>query len=323
MQSQFETLRKLIEASSTIWCVTHINPDGDALGSVLAIKTLIAEQYPQKTVTAVCKDPAPAMFSYLPQVQTLQTSWQPKPGELVIFTDCAVPKQSGWDADMPELFTKDYLTANVDHHGSNSSYADCNIVHSEVASACEIVFAFAKDSNWKVTPDIATQLLTGLMTDTGGFLHGNTNKAAYKTGAELCTLGANRDLIVKQVFRTAKLSTLRLWGKVLEKITITPQGAAVSGVTRRDFEATGAEYSELTGAIDYVNSVPGMRFSLVLAEKEKNLIKGSLRTLRTDVDVSKMAGKFDGGGHKAAAGFSIDGSLKQNTSWQVQKEHEA
>jgi phosphoesterase RecJ-like protein len=105
---------------------------------------------------------------------------------------------------------------------------------------------------------------------------------------------------------------------VLEKISVTPEGGAISALTEGDFRATGAEYSELTGAIDYVNAVPGMKFSLVLAERAGK-VKGSLRTLRDDVDVSKMAGVFQGGGHKKAAGFAVEGKLVPEVRWKVQK----
>ena len=129
--------------------------------------------------------------------------------------------------------------------------------------------------------------------------------------------GARRQEIVDAVFRTAKLSTLKLWGRVLEKISLTDEGGAISAITKGDFRATGAHYSELTGAIDYVNAVPGMRFSLILSERDDGIVKGSLRTLRDDVDVAEMAGKFSGGGHRKAAGFSLPGKLQPEVRWKV------
>jgi phosphoesterase RecJ-like protein len=122
--------------------------------------------------------------------------------------------------------------------------------------------------------------------------------------------------MVEKVFRTAKVSTLRLWGRVLEKISISDEGGAISAVTKGDFAATGADASALTGAIDYLNAVPGMRFSMILSERDGK-VKGSLRTLRDDVDVAAMASKFDGGGHKKAAGFALPGKLKPEVRWKV------
>ena len=165
-------------------------------------------------------------------------------------------------------------------------------------------------------------MVTGVYTDTGGLLHSNTKPDVYRTVARLLRAGARRQMIVTSVFRTAKLSTLKLWGRVLEKIAVTEEGGAISAVTEGDFRATGADYAELTGAIDYVNAVPGMRFSLVLSERDGK-VKGSLRTLRDDVDVSAMAGRFSGGGHKKAAGFALDGKLKPELRWKVVEKKEA
>ncbi|MBM3231124.1 bifunctional oligoribonuclease/PAP phosphatase NrnA, partial [Candidatus Peregrinibacteria bacterium] len=131
--------------------------------------------------------------------------------------------------------------------------------------------------------------------------------------------GARGQEMIHEVFRTAKLSTLKLWGRVLEKISLTDEGGAVSAVTQGDFRATGAGYDELTGAIDYLNAVPGMRFSMILSERDGK-VKGSLRTLRDDVDVAEMAGKFQGGGHRRAAGFALPGKLQPETRWKVVEE---
>ncbi|PIR53697.1 hypothetical protein COU75_04635, partial [Candidatus Peregrinibacteria bacterium CG10_big_fil_rev_8_21_14_0_10_42_8] len=165
-------------------------------------------------------------------------------------------------------------------------------------------------------PEVATCLLTGVYTDTGGLLHSNTTVQVYRAVARLLRAGAHQQVIVNSVFRTAKLSTLKLWGRLLEKISITDEGGAISAVTKGDFAATGAHYSELTGAIDYLNAVPGMRFSMILSERDGK-VKGSLRTLRDDVDVAEMASKFDGGGHKKAAGFALQGKLKPEVRWKV------
>lgn len=315
-QKQIEALKTIIESAQRIICICHENPDGDALGSVLGLQAILAKQLPQKTVLAYCTDPAPAAFAFLPLEQLAQ-ELQPKTGDVYIFVDTAAPKLTGLEETLPAIFTKDYLTVNIDHHASNTAYADLNLIDSSAASACEIVFALAQSLHWEINPVIATCLLTGLLTDTGGLLHANTTSRTYKNAAALLRSGAKQETIITKVFRTAKLSTLRLWGRVLEKIHLTEEGGAISAVTKRDFAATGAEYSELTGAIDYVNSVPGMRFSLLLSERDGK-VKGSLRTLRDDIDVAKMASAFNGGGHTQAAGFAINGSLEQTTRYNVE-----
>jgi phosphoesterase RecJ-like protein len=222
------------------------------------------------------------------------------------------------DQTHPMLFDGTMPTIQLDHHHRNPAFATVNVVLPEAASTCEIVVLLADALRLPISSDVATCLLTGVYTDTGGLLHSNTSPFVYRTVARLVRAGARREEIVRNVFRTAKLSTLKLWGRVLEKISLTAEGGAVSAVTEGDFRASGAEYPELTGAIDYVNAVPGMRFSLILSERD-GTVKGSLRTLRDDVDVSAMAAKFSGGGHRKAAGFALPGKLKPEIRWKVER----
>jgi len=214
------------------------------------------------------------------------------------------------------LFNGTHKSIVIDHHPTNSKFGNVNIIEAKAASTCEIVVALADQLGWEIDSDTATCLLTGVYTDTGGLLHSNTTATVYKTVARLLRSGARQQEIVQAVFRTAQLSTLKLWGRVLEKITLTEEGGAITAVTEGDFRASGAHYSQLTGAIDYVNAVPGMCFSMILSEREGK-VKGSLRTLRDDIDVSAMAGKFSGGGHKKAAGFSLPGKLQPEVRWKV------
>ncbi|PIR52678.1 hypothetical protein COU76_05185 [Candidatus Peregrinibacteria bacterium CG10_big_fil_rev_8_21_14_0_10_49_10] len=309
--------RVLFEKAKRILCVCHRNPDGDAVGSLLGMGMLLEGAYPGKSVQFHCKDPAPDSFSFLPGVHRMQGAPDLLEGDVVVFLDCAEPKQTDLHESHPQLFDKTYLTINIDHHPTNTQFADLNFIVPDAASASEIVVECADILGWQLDSDIATCLLTGVYTDTGGLLHSNTTAKVYRTVARLLRAGARQQEIVQAVFRRATVSTLKLWGRVLEKITVTEEGGAISALTKGDFRATGAEYSALTGAIDYVNAVPGMRFSLILSERDDGVVKGSLRTLRDDVDVAKMAGKFHGGGHRKAAGFSLQGRLQPEVRWKV------
>lgn len=310
---------ELLVNADPILCICHRNPDGDAIGSVLGIGLLLEQHFPDKTITFHCRDAVPEMFHFLPGAFRVQgPPLRPLVGRnpLVIFVDCAEPKLTEMHETHPELFDGGIKTIVIDHHHKNPHFGTANFVEPQSASTCEIIVEMAEHLHWAIGSDIATCLLTGVYTDTGGLLHSNTTSNVYRTVAKLLRAGARRQEVVAAVFRRAKLSTLRLWGRVLEKITITAEGGAISAVTEGDFRATGADYSELTGAIDYVNAIPGMRFSLILSEREGK-VKGSLRTLRDDVDVSAMAGKFSGGGHKKAAGFALPGKLQPEVRWKV------
>ena len=306
----------IVKTAKRICCICHRNPDGDALGSITGIAQILSALVPHTKVQLYCVDSPPSTFSYLPWIQRIESNLLPREGDVFVFVDSAEPKLTEYHEKFPHIFGGIWPSICFDHHPTNPRYATENFVLPEAASTCEIITEFADQISIAITPDIATCLLTGVYTDTGGLVHSNTTAKVYRTVSRLLRAGARHQLLVQHVFRTAKLSTLRLWGRALEKISLTEEGGAISALTEGDFRATGAEYSELTGAIDYVNAVPGMKFSLVLAERAGK-VKGSLRTMRDDIDVAKMAAKFQGGGHKKAAGFALTGKLVPEMRWKV------
>jgi phosphoesterase RecJ-like protein len=317
-----EAAAAILGRAQRILCICHRNPDGDAIGALLGMGLLLEQAFGSIEVSFHCVDPVPEPFLFLTGAQRVKGVPVLRPGDAAVFLDCAEPKLSEMHVSLPQLFDRSVPTVNIDHHPSNTRYGGTNLVLPEASSTCEILVELSEHLHWALNSDIATALLTGIYTDTGGLLHSNTTAQVYRTVAKLLRLGAQRNMIVSSVFRTAKLSTLKLWGRVLEKISITEEGGAVSAVTEGDFRATGALHAELTGAIDYVNAVPGMRFSMVLSERA-GIVKGSLRTLRDDVDVSAMASTFSGGGHKKAAGFALPGKLKPEVRWKVIEEQES
>lgn len=309
----------MIAAAQRVFCICHRNPDGDAIGSLLGVAMLLERRFPDKAITTHCVDPVPDMFHFLPgafRVENVPDALPDPDSAVFIFLDCGEPKLTELHESHPQLFDGTYKSLMFDHHHGNPKFGTVNFLLPSASSTCEVITRFADAIAWQIDGDVATCLITGILTDTGGLLHSNATADVYRTVARLMRAGGRRQETVTAVFRTGKLSTLRLWGRVLEKISITDEGGAVSAVTEGDFRATGADRSELTGAIDYVNAVPGMRFSLVLSEGDGK-VKGSLRTMRDDVDVSAMASKFSGGGHKKAAGFALPGRLKPEIRWKV------
>ncbi len=317
--SDAQAIHDAASKAKRVVCVCHRGPDGDAIGSLVSIGLLLEQAIPGKKVVMWCVDEVPETFEYVPSVQRVTTPAPLEEGDVVITVDCAEAKMTEMQQTHPTMFDGKTPLIMIDHHPGNPLFGTQNILVPTAASTCEIIVQIADLLKWNITQDIATALLTGVYTDTGGLLHSNTSAQVYRTVARLLRAGARQQLIVSAVFRTAKLSTLKLWGRVLEKISISEEGGAISAVTEGDFRATGADYSELAGAIDYVNAVPGMRFSMVLSERDGK-VKGSLRTLRDDVDVAAMAGKFQGGGHKKAAGFALQGKLKPEVRWKVVEE---
>lgn len=318
-----ERFLELLSGATRVFLVCHRNPDGDAIGALLGLGLLLEKNVQGLSVAMHCVDPVPETFLFLPGAPRVQKLQMPlRSGDVGIIVDCAEPKLTDMHISHPQIFDGSVPMINIDHHPTNTRFATLNIVEPKASSSCEIIVHLASALRFEIDPDSATCLLTGVYTDTGGLLHSNTTPGVYRVVAELLRKGARRQEIVQRVFRTAKLSTLKLWGRVLEKIQVTAEGGAISAVTEADFRATGADYTELTGAIDYVNAVPGMRFSCILSERGGS-VKGSLRTLRDDVDVSAMASRFEGGGHTKAAGFALPGKLKPEVRWKVVQEDAA
>ena len=315
LRKDAEQMRSLLSAAQRILCICHRNPDGDAAGALLGGGILFESLWPQIPVSFHCIDGVPAGLQFLPAAARVEGAPAVREGDCAVIFDCAEPKMTEMHLTHPQLFDGSIPAIVVDHH-PGTHFGTLQLTDAFASSSCEILVAIADLLSWKLDPDIATCLLTGVYTDTGGLLHSNTTSTVYRTVAKLLRAGARRQTIVQAVFRTAQVSTLKLWGRVLENIQITEEGGAISAVRESDFRATGAHYSELTGAIDYVNAVPGMRFSMVLSERG-GAVKGSLRTLRDDVDVSAMAGTFSGGGHRRAAGFSVQGTLQPEVRWKV------
>ena len=314
--SDAQAVEKLLSEAKRLLVICHRGPDGDAIGSLTGMALLLEQRFPNVPVSMHCVDPCPDTFAFLSAVARMQGPPAIQPGDAAVIVDCAESKMTMMHLTHPQLYDGTVPTVYIDHHPGNPGYGTLNLIVPTAASTCEIVVSLADALKWPIDNDIATCLLTGVYTDTGGLLHSNTTAEVYRTVARLLRAGARQQMIVNAVFRTASLSSLRLWGRVLEKITVTDEGGAVSAVTEGDFRATGADYSDLGGAIDYVNAVPGMRFSMVLSERDGK-VKGSMRTLRDDVDVAAMAGKLQGGGHRKAAGFSVDGKLKPEIRWKV------
>ena len=199
---------------------------------------------------------------------------------------------------------------NIDHHASNGKFGSHNFLNYDVAATTQmltpLLMAFEKTSGkMLIDEDVATLLLTGIVTDTGSFQHSNTSPEAFEVAADLLERGARQQEIIKHIFKTKSLETLKLWGRVLSKIQ--HEGELVySTITQQDLSDTGATADDSGGIIDeLMASAPGSEVVLLLKEKEPGFVSGSLRAPGSKADVSAIAQMMGGGGHKKAAGFRI------------------
>lgn len=319
LENGFNSLKNLVDSHSSFAVVAHKNPDGDTLGSSLSLYHFLKSQ--NKNVRIFCYNEPPECLRYLPGIENLEHEFKPLEFEIIVFLDSAAPHLTGFDKSHPQLFDDSMNNiVNIDHHFSSKPFGNLKIVDDTAPSTATIITKLFSHHQWKITPDIATCLFTGLMTDTGSFMHSNTDAETYRIASTLLSKGANLPRITKDIFQTKKVSTLKLWGKVFSNLTLdSSRGVVISGITKKDLEECEADYSELTGAIDYLNSVHDANFACLLAEQGE-IVKGSLRTMQEEVDVAEIAGKVGGGGHKKAAGFGVDGKLEKYVGWRVVKD---
>ncbi|MBI5413176.1 DHH family phosphoesterase [Candidatus Peregrinibacteria bacterium] len=230
--------------------------------------------------------------------------------DCVIVVDAADPSQLGklYD-DFTELFNLAPVI-NIDHHTSNLSFGKINLVDIMASSTTTIILPLIEElGQGLMDANIATLLLAGLITDTGSFQNPNTTPNAFSIAAKLISYGARQQEIIRNIYKTKKLSTLRLWGRTLSKIQYDEKHKMVwSVLTARDFDEIGGLPDETEGVIDeLMSNAPGAEIVFLLKERGSGEIGGSIRTLSGSIDASKLAGMFGGGGHLQAAGFRVKG----------------
>ena len=232
--------------------------------------------------------------------------------DLIITVDTAELHQLGkFYEQHPDVFYK-IPVINIDHHASNAEFGTINHIDITASAATEILTPLIQKmeevtGQQLINADVATLLLAGIITDTGSFQHSNTTPKAFAVAAELLDMGARQQEIIKHVYKTKSLSTLKLWGRVLSKIQFEKDYHFVwSTISQKDLQDIGAEMEESGAIIDeLLNNAPGAEIVALIKEKKQGLLSGSLRSTTPHVDASAIAGLFGGGGHKQAAGFRI------------------
>jgi len=305
---------EIIKADKILF-ISHRNPDGDTIGSNIALR-IFADNIKKRTASA-CAQPLPPQFNFLPLSATFITDLTLADFDLLVCLDCGSAEQTVFLNQKPPNFQTKII--NIDHHPTNTLYGNINLVIKSAASTTEIIFQLLRTWKAKINPEIATCLLTGLYTDTGSFMHSNTGDQVLEIAGELITLGAKRDLIVKQLFKQSSPAKLLLLGKILENTNITEKNVIISALRDEDIADCGAEQSEISGAINYLNCVKNTRFAALLTEDGNGNIRGSLRTRDESVNLSEIAKALGGGGHKKASGFTIQGRIKKEIHWKISK----
>jgi phosphoesterase RecJ-like protein len=318
--NDLEAVAEAIRSYERFAVTTHENPDGDALGSLLAMH--LALQDLGKESVMVLDQPIPSEYAFM-ALGDVRRHWPDDLSERVLLAvDCA---QETRIPGVPPLGVAP-LVVNVDHHHDNTRFGNTNLIVSDASSTGEILRDVFAALGVALTPDLAEALYIALVTDTGRFQYSNTTPKALRLAAELVEAGANVHRVFQGVYESVEFAKLKLLARVLERAQVYEGGRiVVSYLVRDDFVEVGAAEHYAEGLIDYLRAVEGAE--LVVFIREPPQAEGprqriSLRSSLDEVDVSAIARLSGGGGHRQAAGFSSEDSVDEITAF-VRREYAA
>jgi phosphoesterase RecJ-like protein len=305
--TELQTVADTIRANDQFVVVAHENPDGDALGSMLAttlgVRALGKDAVMYLTGTA----PTPAEYRFLDLDGLMRTLPVDLSERVLLAVDCANARRIGEESDAVDGAR---TVVNIDHHHDNDRFGNVNLIDDQASSTAEIVRDLLRLLEVPLTPEIAQALYVGLVTDTGRFQYTNTTPKALRLAADLVEAGADVHGVFTHVYETVQFAKLKLLARALERAQLFEAGSLViSYLLKDDFGDVGAEEPYSEGIIDHLRSVEGAEMVALIREPPRNegpARRISLRSSHDEVDVSAIAREAGGGGHRQAAGFSSE-----------------
>lgn len=301
MTEIFDRTNQLLLRFQRILIISHQRPDEDTLGAALSFHIYLKSL--GKTTAVYSADQPPACLSFMPEIgavssdpRILNEQW-----DLYFFVDCASISNTRLD----ENFFRDKNVLNFDHHVSNPGYGKLNLIDTKVSSACELAYNFFRAVGYQFDRRVATNLLAGIMGDTGGFMHPNTSARTVETASELIRMGVKIHQIFNFVARNRSIGGLKLWGEVLSRLKVNSElNIAYTWIKDSDFRDFRVEEEELFGLANFLNAIVDVNATAVF-RLYGDKVKASWRTKRDDIDLTKLCGQFGGGGHQKASGFTV------------------
>lgn len=295
-------IKKMIDDSNSILLLTHENPDGDAIGSVLSFYHYLISI--NKSVDMVVLD-IPKVFDFLPSIDKVVDNTNSN-YDLGIILDCASKERIGQN-DI--LFNKCKKTIAIDHHISNTNYCDLNLIEGQISSCCQVIYYLFKDWNISINKEICESLITGVITDTNGFSINNVDAKTFLMASEMVDLGINIHKIYNQILCKKTMSQYELMRIAMDRLEFICDGKiAFTYILEDDFDKVGAVLGEHEGIVDIGRNIAGVEVSIFLRENDGFTV--SLRSTG-NVDVSQIAATIGGGGHFMASGGKLYGTLEE------------
>jgi phosphoesterase RecJ-like protein len=302
-----------IKDSQHILIASHAEPDGDSLGSLVALGLALTKL--DKKITMHNPSPIPAVYRFLPGVgQIVRQIKKPETYDLALVLDCGDLTRIG---ETSAEVGKIPILINIDHHVSNTGFGHIQFVDTTACATAEIVYRLINALRIPFDKAIATSIYTGILTDTGSFRFSNTNQAAFAISEAMTDAGVEPHTVAQRVFGTYSLGRIKLLNMALNSIEISDNGKlSLMTITRSMLNTTGTNTEDLDGMINYARRIEDVKVAALIHEikngagKFTNMNRYHV-SLRSDssVDVAKIAAKFGGGGHTSAAGFQIESTL--------------
>ena len=293
-----------IKKADTIAILVHENPDGDAVGSALAMELALKQL--NKEADVIIPE-FPKEFEFLPDADKIKTGTDVTSYDLVLTLDCASIKLIN---NCIDYFENAKTKVAIDHHSSNTMFADYNFVDQDAPACAQLLLVIFGYYNIEVTKEIGTCILTGIITDTGGFRYEGVTAETFRFVASLCEKGVKVPKVYQRVFASKTRAKFELHKIALDREEFLEDGKiAFTYITKADEEKVGAKNGDYDGIVENGRDVEGVEVSIFLRETDKG-IKVSLRS-KDYVNVSEAATMFGGGGHVRAAGCNIQGTIEQ------------
>jgi phosphoesterase RecJ-like protein len=294
--------------------VTHENPDGDALGSLLATTLTLRRLGKDAVMYLAGEAPLPREYALMQLDGLVRALPDDAEERVLVAVDCAKADRIGPD---PAPVDRAKLVVNIDHHHDNTRFGDVNLVVADASSTGEVLRDVIRELGVELTSDLAEPLYIALVTDTGRFQYSNTTPKSLRLAAELVEAGADIHAVFQQVYESVEFAKLKLLARALEHARVLEGGRiVVSDLLRTDFTDVGAPEPYSEGIIDDLRAVEGAELAALIRESPRDAgptRRVSLRASVDELDVSAIARLFGGGGHRQAAGFSSDASIEEIT----------
>ena len=293
---------ELINRNKNFLIVSHKNPDGDALGSEIALAMALMKL--KKNVYIYNQDPPPKRYSKFPKASLIQTEKKNFKEDVTIFVDCAEVDRIGKIKENID-FSKPLI--NIDHHIGNTKFGTVNVIKPDYSSTAEIIYKLIKNEI-QMDKEIATYLYIGILTDTGAFRYPNTTSHSLRVASELVAYGVIASQVSEFIWFTDPEARIKLLGDVLQTMSLHGK-ISIMYVTKEMLEKHGAKEEDTEEFIDYGLSIKGIETAAIIKERDGGILKVSLRS-KNNIPVQELAAKYGGGGHRTASGFSVEREIE-------------